>query len=49
MFLQSHTIHHMALIGIMARLQGVTVPTGFGVAPSTRCYWAEQKRGRHTG
>ncbi|MDN3516450.1 DinB family protein [Aquisalimonas lutea] len=49
MFLQSHTIHHMALIGIMARLQGVTVPTGFGVAPSTRRYWAEQESARHTG
>lgn len=49
MFLQSHTIHHMALIGIMARLQGVAVPAGFGVAPSTRRYWAERERTRHTG
>lgn len=48
MFLQSHTIHHMALIGIMARLQGSTVPTGFGVAPSTRRYWAEQAEARRT-
>ena len=45
-FLQSHTVHHMALIGIMASLQGISVPTGFGIAPSTRRYWATQEQGR---
>lgn len=39
-FLQSHSTHHMALIGVMAALHGVAVPAGFGVAPSTRRYWA---------
>jgi len=43
MFLQSHTIHHMAVIGIMAHLHGVEVPHGFGVAPSTRRHWAGQQ------
>lgn len=43
MFLQSHTIHHMAVIGIMAQQHGVQVPHGFGVAPSTRRHWASQE------
>ena len=42
-FLQSHSVHHMALIGMMASLCGVSVPEGFGVAPSTRRYWAAQE------
>ncbi len=33
-----HAVHHYALIGIMCRLQGVEVPKGFGVAPSTQRY-----------
>lgn len=41
-FLQSHSVHHMALIGMMASLHGVAVPSGFGVAPSTRRYWESQ-------
>jgi hypothetical protein len=31
----AHAIHHYALISIMARLLEVTLPTQFGVAPST--------------
>jgi uncharacterized damage-inducible protein DinB len=34
-FLLSHTIHHYALVAVMARLQGVEPAPGFGVAPST--------------
>ncbi|QIT56084.1 DinB family protein [Aquisalimonas sp. 2447] len=49
-FLQSHSIHHMALIGVMASLAGINVPEGFGVAPSTRRYLgAEKQREREPG
>jgi uncharacterized damage-inducible protein DinB len=34
-FLVSHTVHHCALIGVICRANGVPVPPGFGVAPST--------------
>jgi len=34
-FLLSHTIHHYALVAIMARLQGYEPESTFGVAPST--------------
>jgi uncharacterized damage-inducible protein DinB len=34
-FVFSHTIHHQAMIGGMARHLGVPVPAGFGRAPST--------------
>ena len=34
-FVVSHTIHHNAIIGIMARLLGVELPADFGYAPST--------------
>jgi uncharacterized damage-inducible protein DinB len=34
-FLLSHTIHHYALIAVMARLQGCEPPAEFGIAPST--------------
>lgn len=34
-FLLSHTIHHYALVAVMARLQGYEPETTFGVAPST--------------
>ena len=35
LFLQSHTIHHYALIALLLRADGFEVPPGFGVAPST--------------
>lgn len=31
----AHAIHHYALMAVMARLLGVTLPAEFGVAPST--------------
>lgn|GEM_PF-94318 len=31
----AHSIHHYALISVMARLQNATLPPNFGVAPST--------------
>jgi hypothetical protein len=34
-FLLSHTIHHYALVAVMARLQGCEPEATFGVAPST--------------
>jgi uncharacterized damage-inducible protein DinB len=34
-FVLSHTIHHNALIAVMARTLGVPVPHRFGYAPST--------------
>lgn len=34
-FLLSHTIHHYALVAVMARLQGCDPEPTFGVAPST--------------
>lgn len=34
-FLLSHTIHHYALVAVMARLQGHEPAPTFGVAPST--------------
>lgn len=40
----AHTIHHYALIAVMCDLLGLVVPTGFGVAPSTLRYQAEQQK-----
>lgn len=37
-YLQAHTIHHFALIAMIARLQGVEPPDAFGIAPSTLQY-----------
>jgi hypothetical protein len=42
-FLQSHTIHHFALIAYKLRALGIEVEEDFGVAPSTLKYWQEQK------
>ena len=33
--LASHTIHHYAIIALVLSIQGVAVPSGFGIAPST--------------
>ncbi len=46
-FLHSHTLHHYALIADKLALLGFNVGKGFGVAPSTLQYWAEneQKQG----
>ena len=37
-FLLSHTIHHYALVAVMARLQGHEPLATFGIAPSTLKY-----------
>jgi hypothetical protein len=34
-FVLNHTIHHQAMIGLLATLLGSGVPDGFGFAPST--------------
>lgn len=40
-FVLSHTIHHMALIGLLAEWYGPGVPADFGVAGSTLRYRAD--------
>jgi hypothetical protein len=35
MYSVAHAVHHYALIGIMGGLMGLSMPAGFGVAPST--------------
>jgi len=35
MYSVAHAVHHYALIGIMGGLMGHSMPSGFGVAPST--------------
>ena len=42
-FLQSHTIHHYALIGFKLRAFGFELPPEFGVAPSTLRFWKQRK------
>ena len=37
-FVLSHTIHHCALIGLMAASMGLSLPDSFGCAPSTLAY-----------
>ena len=34
-FLQTHTIHHLALMHILAEIQGISLPADFGHAPAT--------------
>lgn len=41
-YLQSHTVHHYALIAMLLRLQGIEPGANFGVAPSTLEYWAQE-------
>jgi uncharacterized damage-inducible protein DinB len=41
-FLLSHTIHHYALVAVMARLQGCEPEASFGIAPSTLKYQESQ-------
>jgi uncharacterized damage-inducible protein DinB len=41
-FLLNHTVHHYALIAIMARLQDVKPEPTFGIAPSTLRYQRAQ-------
>ncbi len=37
-FLESHTVHHFALIAFIGRYLGKEIPQEFGVAPSTLVY-----------
>lgn len=39
-----HAIHHYALMGVLAKLQGISVPPEFGIAPSTATYLASLHR-----
>ena len=41
LFLQSHTVHHQALVAVLLRAQGLEVPRHFGIAPSTVA-WMER-------
>jgi len=41
-FVASHTVHHLAVIALLADWQGVSLPSTFGVAPSTLNHWARQ-------
>ena len=38
LFLQSHTVHHEAIIAMLMKAQSIEVPTEFGVAPATLQY-----------
>jgi hypothetical protein len=44
MYAVAHAIHHYALISVMCGILDVPVPAGFGVAPSTLQYHAEQSK-----
>ncbi|MCH4562424.1 hypothetical protein MKP05_04650 [Halomonas sp. EGI 63088] len=41
-FLTSHTIHHMAIIGLLAESLGIGLPEEFGVHPSTLRHWQRE-------
>ncbi|MGM0784040.1 MAG: DinB family protein [Pseudomonadota bacterium] len=43
-FLTSHTIHHMAIIGLLAEQRGHELPEAFGVHPSTLRHWQCQSQ-----
>ncbi|RDB43965.1 DinB family protein [Halomonas sp. DQ26W] len=42
-FLTSHTIHHMAIVGLLADQLGITLPEAFGVHPSTLRHWQRER------
>ena len=44
MYAVAHAIHHYALIVVMCGMLEVSVPAGFGVAPSTLKHHAEQPK-----
>lgn len=43
-FLSSHTIHHIAIMRVLARTEGIDVPDRLGVAFSTACFEAARNR-----
>ncbi|CAM3438153.1 DinB family protein [Halomonas lysinitropha] len=40
-FLTSHSIHHMAIIALLAEQSGIHLPETFGVHPSTLRHWQQ--------
>ena len=42
-YLFHHMVHHLALISVYFRSQGLELDENFGVAPSTVSYWKENK------
>lgn len=42
-FLASHTVHHMAIIGLLAEQLGISPAKDFGVHPSTLRHWQKQQ------
>lgn len=42
-FVQSHALHHFALIATKLEVLGIPLPEHFGVAPSTLEFWKSQK------
>ncbi len=44
MYSVAHAVHHYALIGIIGGLLGLSLPAGFGIAPSTLKHQAETTR-----
>ena len=45
LFLTSHTIHHLAIVAMLAELQGVDLPADLGVAYSTTTHEHQQRDG----
>ncbi|WP_461538712.1 hypothetical protein [Spongorhabdus nitratireducens] len=43
LFLQSHTVHHLALLRVMLVQQGYTVPEETGMAPATLHYQKQEE------
>jgi hypothetical protein len=41
MYAVAHAVHHYALIGVIGGLMGLSMPAGFGIAPSTLKHRAE--------
>jgi hypothetical protein len=44
MFLSGHTIHHLAIMALLAEREGVAVPQGLDVAFSTSAAWSRLAR-----
>jgi len=44
MYSVAHAVHHYALIGFMAGVMGLSMPPGFGVAPSTLKHQADSQK-----
>jgi hypothetical protein len=44
MYSVAHAVHHYALIGVMGAIMGLSIPPGFGVAPSTLKHQVETSK-----